>query len=186
MRIIYEHSNGKYNSDYELFAERISDENVQLMGEMIALRALRTVFAYDNYKVAERLFNGLIRDFHHMNEPGYVLSEGYDCAQTAICFLWQFNGKLVSEIYGDTARRKNVTIKHACYNIVDSYIVKYRRKIAKTKEIDFSDYKAHPVDPINCFEAKQTDYSKADAILAAMNLTEAELKTLNCYLNGMT
>ena len=64
MRIIYEHSNGKYNSDYELFAEPISDGNVQLMGEMIALRALRTVFAYDNYKVAERLFNGLIRDFH--------------------------------------------------------------------------------------------------------------------------
>ena len=110
----------------------------------------------------------------------------YDCAQTAICFLWQFKGKLVSEIYGDTARRKNVTIKHACYNIVDSYIVKYRRKIARTKEIDFSDYKAHPIDPINCFEAKQTDYSKADAILTAMNLTEAELETLNCYLNGMT
>ena len=79
-----------------------------------------------------------------------------------------------------------MTIKHACYNIVDSYIVKYRRKIARTKEIDFSDYKAHPIDPINCFEAKQTDYSKADAILAAMNLTEAELETLNCYLNGMT
>ena len=70
-----------------------------------------------------------------------------------------------------------MTIKHACYNIVDSYIVKYKRKIARTKEIDFSDYKAHPIDPINCFEAKQNDY---------MNLTEAELETLNCYLDGMT
>ena len=53
MRIIYEHSNGKYNSDYELFAEPISDENVQLMGEMIALRALRTMLAYVSYKVAD-------------------------------------------------------------------------------------------------------------------------------------
>ena len=183
--LVSKRSHGKYRNEGELFAEPISEHNVSLMGEMIALQALRTAMTFD-FKTVEDLYIGLLKDFHHMNEPGYILSEGYDCAQTAICFLWQFKGKLVSEIYGDTARRKNVTIKHACYNIVDSYIVKYRRKIARTKEIDFSDYKAHPIDPINCFEAKQTDYSKADAILAAMNLTEAELETLNCHLNGMT
>ena len=83
MRIIYEHSNGKYNSDYELFAEPISKQNVSLMGEMIALQALRTAMTFD-FKTVEDLYIGLLKDFHHMNEPGYILSEGYDCAQTAI------------------------------------------------------------------------------------------------------
>ena len=36
-------SNGKYRNEGELFSEPISKENVKLMGEMIALQALRTV-----------------------------------------------------------------------------------------------------------------------------------------------
>ena len=183
MRIIYEHSNGKYNSDYELFAEPISDENVQLMGEMIALRALRTVYAYDNYKVAERLFNGLIRDFHHMNEPGYIVSDGYDCVQAAICFLLQFKGRYVSEIYGNTKYRKNVTIKNACYGVVDLYILNFRRKAANSKDIDVYDNKKAPSVNIDYFE--ETDYTKADEIVEAMHLTQKENDVLNCYLGGM-
>ena len=43
-------SNGKYRNEGELFSEPISEENVKLMGEMIALQALRTVKRYDaNY-----------------------------------------------------------------------------------------------------------------------------------------
>ena len=171
MRIIYEHSNGKYNSDYELFAEPISDENVQLMGEMIALRALRTVFAYDNYKVAEKLFNGLIRDFHHMNEPGYIVSE------------LQFKGRYVSEIYGNTKYRKNVTIKNACYGVVDLYILNFRRKAANSKDVDVYDNKKAP--SVNIDHFKETDYTKADEIVDAMHLTQKEKDVLNCYLGGM-
>lgn len=49
------------------------------MGEMIALQSLRTLKRYD-LKVADKLYIGIINDFHHMNEIGYVVSEGYDCA----------------------------------------------------------------------------------------------------------
>ena len=45
-------SNGKYRNEGELFSEPISEENVKLMGEMIALQALRTVKKYD-VKVAD-------------------------------------------------------------------------------------------------------------------------------------
>ena len=62
------------------------------MGEMIALQALRTVKKYD-MKVADRLYIGLIKDLHHMNEIDYTVSDGYDVAQTASCFLWQFAGR---------------------------------------------------------------------------------------------
>ena len=49
-------SNGKYRNEGELFSEPISKENVRLMGEMIALQALRTVKKYD-VKVADKLYS---------------------------------------------------------------------------------------------------------------------------------
>ena len=47
-------------------------------------------------KVADGLYIGLNKDLHHMDEIGYAVSDGYDVAQTASCFLWQFAGRKVS------------------------------------------------------------------------------------------
>ena len=41
--LVTKFSKGKYRNEGELFAEPISSDNVKLMGEMIALQALRTV-----------------------------------------------------------------------------------------------------------------------------------------------
>ena len=45
--LVTKFSKGKYRNEGELFAEPISSDNVKLMGEMIALQALRTVKKYD-------------------------------------------------------------------------------------------------------------------------------------------
>ena len=45
--LVTKFSIGKYANESELFSEPISNENVKLMGEMIALQALRTVKKYD-------------------------------------------------------------------------------------------------------------------------------------------
>ena len=49
----------------------------------------------------------------------YIVSDGYDVAQTAICFLYQFVGHTANEIYGNDKRGKEITIKLACYREVD-------------------------------------------------------------------
>lgn len=41
--LVTKFSKGKYRNEGALFAESISADNVKLMGEMIALQALRTV-----------------------------------------------------------------------------------------------------------------------------------------------
>ena len=87
--LVTKFSKGKYRNESNLFAEPISSQNVKLMGEMIALQALRTVKKFD-MKVADRLYIGLIKDLHHMNEVGYIVSDGYDVALNAICFFYQF------------------------------------------------------------------------------------------------
>lgn len=119
-----------------------------------------------------------------MRDPEHIISDGYDYAQIAISFLWQYKGRYVSEIYGDTQRRKNVTIKSACFSALDSSLLNFRRKIAALKAIDFTDNRKMPVDPVDCFDSKQNDYGKVDDIISAMDLTDAESETLNCYMSG--
>lgn len=41
------------------------------------------------------------------------------------------------------------------------------------------------MDPVNCFEKEQTDYSKYDELVVALQLSALELDILNCYMNGM-
>ena len=182
--LVTKFSNGKYRNEGELFAESISAVNVRLMGEMIALEALRTHKKFD-MKVADKLYIGLIKDLHHMGELDYIVSDGYDVAQTAICFLYQFVGRTVYEIYGKDKRGKEITIKLACYREIDSELMRLRRKAEKTDYIDFTDYKALPMDPVNCFEQEQTDYTKYDELVGALQLSALELAILNCYMNGM-
>ena len=182
--LVTKFSNGKYRNEGELFDEPISEENVKLMGEMIALQTLRTLKKYD-WKIADKYYIGLIKDLHHMGEVDYIVSDGYDVAQTAICFLYQFIGRKVSDIYGKDRKGKEITIKLACYREVDNELMRYRRKMEKTSYIDFTSYKALPMDPVNCFEHEQTDYRKYDALLEALHITELELAILNCYMNGM-
>ena len=137
-----------------------------------------------DFEVVPKLYDGLIKDLHRMHDPEHIISDGYDYAQIAISFLWQFKGRYVSEIYRDTKRRKNVTIKSACFSAVDSSLLNFRRKIAILKAIDFTDNRKMPVDPVDCFDRERQDYGKVDAIISAMNLTDAESETLNCYMSG--
>ena len=53
------------------------------------------------------------------------------------------------------------------------------------ESIDFTDYKALPMDPVNCFEHEQTDYTKYDELVEKLHLTALELAILDCYMNGM-
>ena len=164
----------RYRNEGELFKEVISAENVKLMGEMIALQALRTVKKFD-MKVADKLYIGLIKDLHHMTEMDYTVSDGYDVAQTAICFLYQFVGHSANEIYGKDKQGKEITIKLACYREVDHFIRLLRNKPDRrgtiVESIDFTNYKALPADPVDCFEPEQTDYSKYDTLIEALHLT---------------
>ena len=186
--LVTKFSKGKYKNELELFEEPISKDNVKLMGEMIALQALRTVKKFD-MKVADRLYIGLIKDLHHMGEIAYIISDGYDVAQTAICFLYQFAGRKVSEIYGKDRKGKEISIKLACYREVDHFIEGLRNRTDRqgtaVESIDFTDYKALPMDPVNCFEHEQTDYSAYDELVEALQLSALELAILNCYMNGM-
>ena len=177
-------SHGKYANEGDLFAEPISDDNVKLMGEMIALQALRNVMPYD-FEVVSKLYNGLVKDLNRISQIDYTITDGYDYAQLAICFLYQFKGMLVSDIYGKDKSGKYITIKTACYRAVDKELLHFRRKIAHNRQFELNHNKKDIPDPRDCFADKSEDYAKANKLLEDLHLTESELETLNCCMNKM-
>lgn len=177
-------SNGKYKNEGELFEEIISDDNVKLMGEMIALQALRNVMPYD-FEVVSKLYNGLVKDLNRISQIDYTITDGYDYAQLAICFLHQFKGKYVDDVWGKDRKGKLISIRTACFRKVDSELLHFRRKIAHNRQLEFNHNKHDIPDLRDCFEDKSEDYAKADKLLNDLHLTEAEIQTLNCYINGM-
>lgn len=177
-------SKGKYANEGQLFAEVISDGNVKLMGEMIALQALRNVLPYD-FEVVSKLYNGLVKDLNRLSEIDYTITDGYDYAQTAICFLYQFKGMYVNDVYGKDKSGKYITIKTACYRAVDGELLHFRRKIAHNRQIDFGHNKRDIADPRDYFDDSVADYTNADALIEKLHLTEPEIDTLNCYMSGM-
>ena len=177
-------SKGEFRNEGELFAEPISDENVKLMGEMIALQALRTIMPYD-FEAVSKLYKGLIKDLNHISQIDYTITDGYDYAQTAICFLYEFKGKYVNDIYGKDRSGKEITIKTACYRKVDRELANFRKSISRNRQLEFQHNKKVIPDPKNYFENYTADYDRADNIIKRMHLTESELAVLQCSINGM-
>ena len=181
--LVTKFSKGKYRNESDLFAEPISKENIKLMGEMIALQLFRT--RKKHYcRMADKLYIGLIKDLHHMGEIDYIVSDGYDYAQTAMCFLWQYEGKKVDDVCYTEDNGREISIKLACYRETGKRLDNYRRKMERIALSSSDDYKALPADPVNRFETEEPDYSKAEALMDAMHLTEKEREMLEYYMSG--
>ena len=75
-----------------------------------------------------------------MGEIDYIVSDGYDCAQTAMCFLYRFLGRTVHEIYGKDKKGKEITIKLACYREVDRFIDTLRNRPDSHKQVEYIDF----------------------------------------------
>ena len=64
-------------------AEIITAENVQTIGECIAIKALKTCYQKGGQPFVYSLYCGLIADITENKKTGAPLSDGYDIAQTA-------------------------------------------------------------------------------------------------------
>ena len=155
----------------------ITAENVRFLGENIALCALKHFLPFK--PKIEKLYFGLIQDIRNTNNIRHTLSDGYDFAQTAICFLCEHLGKSL----GDTVigkYKKPVTIRHACFSEVGSLVYKYCKY--QSVSIHKKDFIKTP-EPFE--EEKEKSYDRVDEIIAGLHLTQKQILTLDCYRLGM-
>lgn len=121
----------KLSNPYNVLSENISFENVQLMGEMITLKTLRGRYAYARYSL-EWLYVGLVKDLNRSSNPAHIFSDAYDLVQTAICFLCEFVGKNLNDVYM-IKNGQEITIKRAAYMLVGRHIDRMRRNINRSR-----------------------------------------------------
>lgn len=100
----------------------ISAENIQKMGEVIALTCIKTVM-FRSGKDLRCLYNGLLHDMNRSKDDLSPFSNAYDIAQEAMLFLCQHMDKRLDDVYYTKTGRK-ITIKQACFSVADRYLAK--------------------------------------------------------------
>ena len=170
----------KSHNPYNVLSEIISFENVQQMGEMIALKTLRGRYAYARYAL-EWLYVGLVKDLNRDNDAHHVFSDAYDLVQTAVCFLCEFVGKKLTDVYM-IKNGKKITIKKATYLLVGRTIDRMRRYMSRNRDIN--DYTEELSVEIDHYEEK--DYTEVDNKIELLNLKPRDRVVLDCYMGGMT
>ena len=170
----------KHSNPYDVLSETISFENMQQMGELITLKTLRGRYAYARHTL-ERLYVGLVKDFNRSNDSHHVFSDAYDLVQTAICFLCEFIGKNLNDVY-TVKNGKVITIKRAAYMLAGRHIDRLRRYVNRSRDID--DYEDELFVEIDAYEEK--DFTEVDNKIELLNLKPRDRVVLDCYMAGMT
>lgn len=160
----------------------ISAENVQRMGEVIALCCIKTVIARSG-KDLHKLYADLLHDINRAKDDYSPFSNAYDLAQEAMLFLCQHMGKRLDDVYVTKTGRK-ITIKQACFRYTDRYLDKqYTRHMANT--VSLNEKIATKLETMPDNEQKN-DYTAFDGLISKMKLTAVEYETLSILMAGFT
>ena len=160
----------------------ISAENVQKMGEVIALTCIKTVIVRSG-KDLHYLYKGLLRDINRSKDDLSPFSDAYDIAQEAMLFLCQHIGGKLGDIC-ITKYGKTTTIRSACYRYADNYLEKqYTRHIINTVSLD-ERITSEPETVLD--DEQKNDYTVVDGVVKQMKLTKVEQETLSHLMVGLT
>ena len=169
-----------YSNPYDVLSETISFENVQLMSEMITLKTLRGRYAYSRQGL-DWLYVGLVKDLNRGNDSEHVFLDAYDLVQNAICFLCEFVGKKLTDVY-TVKNGKVITIKQATYSLVSRLIDRMRRHLDRSCNIELCSEELSV--EIDYYEEK--DYTDVDKKIERLGLKPRDRTVLDCYMAGMT
>ena len=167
------------HNPYSVLSETISFDNVQKMSELITLKTLRGCSSYSKY--ASALYRNYVNDLNRKNQANYVLSDAYDLAQISICFLYEFIGKQLDDVY-KVKNGKIITIRKATYNLVSRHIQRNYKSLMRSCDIDL--YAETLSMEIEDYQEK--DYTEVDNTISRLGLTTVEQETLDCYMGGMS
>lgn len=160
----------------------ISAKNVQRMGEVIALCAIKTVIVRGG-KDLHNLYKGLLRDVNRSENDMSRYSNGYEIAQEAMLFLCQHMGKRLDDIYVTKTGRK-ITIKQACFSVADRYLAKnFVNPMLNTISLNEQITTEHET---MLDEEQKNDYTAFDGLISKMKLTSVEYETLSILMAGFT
>ncbi len=173
----------KEKNAFSIFKEKISQNNVLAMAELIAMAETRFLIGYMGSPM-QKMHADLYVDILHKNEFGYVFSDSYDLVQEGALLLCEHYGKHLNDIIGYSKKGKPITIEIACC-----------RKMMKLMNRKTRDNYRHvgyealtPVnEPYNEIQEETVqDYTAYEKIVESLNLTENMRIALECRIKGLS
>ncbi len=86
------------------------------------------------------MYTSLIKDIKHKDELGYVISDGYDIVQEAICFLFNHLGERLSDRTCMGYHGEVIDLKTACYRYLGNYIQRRKRENEHNNSLEAMEY----------------------------------------------
>ena len=132
-----------------------------------------------------------IMDAMHKAVTGHNFSDGYDVAQTAICALWVYAGKSLSDpIDGETKTKTGelVTVKTAVFRAISKYV--HGERVHEYKRVFVDDMGetgelVYHMIPEEWDMPSAHDYTRVCALMDALNLPPRQAQVLKYRLRGV-
>lgn len=169
----------------------ITADNIELLSEIIALRALKTNYANSGMPFMYNLYCGLVKDINENKKTAQPFSDGYDIASEIKLYLFKHIGNKTTDENTDGEKNKDGTtadIWRTAFRIANRYIMGERKKVYKCAYVDEIDENGNRL----YYEIPQfwdvptiTDYKTITAIIKQLKLTDTEKKVLYYRLRGI-
>ena len=109
----------------------ITEENVQTIGERVALGSVRFLMRYSS-AMLNQLYWELCEDVFRPHTIYRNISDAYDIAQEAICHLCNYIGRPFGDVIGTDKNGNPVTVRHDCFRIIIRYVAHHRTWMHRT------------------------------------------------------
>ncbi|MBQ6922536.1 MAG: hypothetical protein IJQ66_05555 [Clostridia bacterium] len=163
--------------------EIITIDNVKELSEYLAVNSVKAFMRFSRVDFFFNLYDNLFRDIRYKNDYRYIFSSAYDIVMDAYCFLFSHLGKRLNDItkvskYGVL---KKMTILGGCMFILSKHI---RQDLFtyNCKDIDICRKSELRINDI--YDYSEEEWVKVDETIEKLELTESELKTLDCLISG--
>ena len=169
--------------DFSIMKEKLSQNNVLEMAELIAFMELRFQIGYLGSR-AQKMYADLYGDIKHKNELGYMLSDSYDLVQEGALYLCDHYGKHLNDVIDYSKKGKPITVEIACIRKMMKLINLKTRNYYRSVSIDALTPASEPHTEMQ--EETIHDYTIYDAIVESLNLTENMRIALECRIKGLS
>lgn len=168
--------------------DTITADTLQQIANAITIRALKTNLAKSGNKMIEKLLFDAINFAHNPTTANG--GEGASLIQETALYLWQYNGKELTDTTEDGQTDKDgapITILRGAFRNIRALI--YGHEQRQYKQVYLPDYENENGEiavPFMWDMPTYTDYITATEIITALELTENQRYILNKRLQGFS
>lgn len=169
----------------------ITAENVSKLGEIIAARALKTMYQKSGMSYIWDLYKGLITDVRERKISGEPFSDGMDVAQEASLYLTPYIGERIDTATRDGQTDKNgekIDVWRGAFRACHKWIRKEKKRVLteiSVDEINENGERVYYKIPYEWDIDKAEDLKRLFSLVDALHLTARQAQVFRYRMRGI-